>query len=408
MNIFMPLSRLQYLIALIKLLCARLVACFYPNKNNTWLIAEKTNEARDNGYWFAKYMCENHPDEKIFYVISTDSADYPKISSLKPCKIVVPDSWMHKILFWSVRYNVVSQPPCDYFCGFRKLLWLRRKNQVNVFLQHGITKDNLDHSFDADKSGIDIFITSAKREHDAVMRHHGYDERQCALMGMCRFDNLRVHNGHNKIILVMPTFRHWLMCSDKNGIASQAEQARFKDDDYFKCYMSLLTSPKLITILEQYGYRLIFYPHYCAQPFLSAFDNGNLGDNVILASKRGYDVQKLLLEADILVTDYSSVFFDFAYLKKPEIFFQFDVERFRGNHYKEGYFSYARDGFGPVMKEEDDVIDYLSFLIKNNCVVEKKYLERIDNFFQHIDHSNCQRTYEYIVNFNKTDRLSDD
>ena len=41
-----------------------------------------------------------------------------------------------------------------------------------------------------------------------------------------------------------------------------------------------------------------------------------------------------------MITDYSSVFFDFSYMRKPVIFYQFDEKKFRKAQYAEGYFSY--------------------------------------------------------------------
>lgn len=49
-----------------------------------------------------------------------------------------------------------------------------------------------------------------------------------------------------------------------------------------------------------------------------------------------------------MVTDYSSVAFDFAYMKKSLVYAQFDREAFfEGQTYDEGYFNYETDGFGP-------------------------------------------------------------
>lgn len=389
---------------LTKLLIARGLACFCK-ADDTWLIAEKTNEARDNGYWFAKFMCTYHAERKICFVISEKSVDYSKIKELRSCKIVKPNSWSHKVLFWAAKYNVVSQPPCDYFSGLRKLLGLRRKKQINVFLQHGITKDDLDHSLDVEKSGIDIFITSVERERQAIMQRHNYSESQCVLTGLCRFDNLIRKSRQSRQILIMPTFRHWIMCSNKNGVPSEEEISRFKKDEFFRRYASLLKSPKLYKVLEQYNYQIIFYPHYCVQPFLETFKQEVDSNKVILASNKKYDVQTLLLEADILVTDYSSVFFDFAYLKKPEVFFQFDADRFREGHYQEGYFSYDKDGFGPVVSSEDEVISYISTLLVNDCRMEEAYCMRVKDFFRYIDQDNCRRTYGAIMDYDKNRNL---
>ena len=97
-----------------------------------------------------------------------------------------------------------------------------------------------------------------------------------------------------------------------------------------------------------------------------------------------------------MITDYSSVFFDFAYMDKPEIFYQFDEEEYRKGHYQEGYFSYRRDAFGPVVVEETEFVDAIEFFILNGFTVEEKYQKKIDTFFTLKDQDNCQRTFEAI------------
>ena len=202
--------RARKLSDIIVFLIARIVSSTI-NGRGVWLIAEKVDEARDNGYWFYHYLRTVHPSAKAYYVIAKNSADYWKIKKFGEDWIIVPNSWRHKILFWAAEYNVCSQPQSNYFTAYLPLRNLRRKYQKTVFLQHGIIKDNLSHGIDASVSGIDIFITSAKREQEAVIKRHGYDEQHCVLTGLCRFDNLPLaRQSNSRTILVMPTFRHSL------------------------------------------------------------------------------------------------------------------------------------------------------------------------------------------------------
>ena len=40
-----------------------------------WLVCEYGKEARDNGFWFYKYVCENHPEQDVVYAIEKSSED---------------------------------------------------------------------------------------------------------------------------------------------------------------------------------------------------------------------------------------------------------------------------------------------------------------------------------------------
>ena len=98
-----------------------------------------------------------------------------------------------------------------------------------------------------------------------------------------------------------------------------------------------------------------------------------------------------------MITDYSSVFFDFAYMEKPVIYYQFDYDMYRKNHYCEGYFNYKKDGFGKVLNNEKDVINEINNYINNNYKLDKKQLNKINNFFTYKDNNNCKRIYDEIV-----------
>ena len=95
----------------------------------------------------------------------------------------------------------------------------------------------------------------------------------------------------------------------------------------------------------------------------------------------------------MMITDFSSVFFDFAYLKKPVIYYQPNDDY----HYGDGYFDYETMGFGPVINEEEDLFNEINSYISKDCSMEEKYKNRVKNFFKYTDKNNCKRTYEWIL-----------
>lgn len=394
-------SRIDKALDIFLMLLARLVACFIEGKNK-WLVEEKPEEARDNGYWFYRYLREKHSDLNVYYVISSDSPDISKILALGN-NIIKPHSFKHRCMFWAVDYLVGSQPIGDYFSSFKPLRCLARKKQTRAFIRHGIVKDATSHGLDARITGINIITATAVEERNMNVIRLGYSENQAVLTGLCRYDNLPIDGLHRKsrTILIMPTFRHWIMTSSKDRIPTAEEVSKFEKDQFFTSYSSLMKSERLHSMLERYGYKVVFYPHYCFQPFIGSFLQSVSSDNVIIASSEDYDVQRLLIDSDVLITDFSSIFFDFAYMKKPEIFYQFDEEHYRAGHYQEGYFKYRRDAFGPVYTKEDEVLDYLEVLLKNNTEMEPQYEERVDTFFAFRDHNNCERVYNAITNYKK-------
>lgn len=98
----------------------------------------------------------------------------------------------------------------------------------------------------------------------------------------------------------------------------------------------------------------------------------------------------------VMVADFSSVAMDFAYMKKPLVYYQFDNEKFRQSHHQIGYFDFRKDGFGPVCVTEQEVTDWLIRLHKQGFANEEIYLERHGKYFDLWDTKNCERNYKAI------------
>ena len=104
--------------------------------------------------------------------------------------------------------------------------------------------------------------------------------------------------------------------------------------------------------------------------------------------------QTLFNNGSILITDYSSVAFDFAYLYKPVLYYQysddyhFDVE--------ESFFDYESMGLGEVTRKEDKLVDLIIEYMENDCKIKKEYENRIREFYLYTDKNNCKRVYDAI------------
>ena len=394
-------KKIHNFISVIKLFLAFFILKIFRRelyKKDIWIVNEKGSEARDNGYVFFKFLKDNHPEINSYYVITNNSPDRYKIKKYN--NIITLNSFKHYIYYLAAKFSISSQPygaaPIPTAL-MHKFHYLRKKQKV-IFLQHGIIKDELSHNLDYKKTNFDIFTTSTSKEYDFIKETYGYPKHSVQLLGLCRYDNL--HNIEEKIkkqILIMPTFRSWLVSKDRTNYATQYEMEKFQKSDYYKSYSNLLSNKKLNALLEKYDYRVVFYPHYSCQSYIKCFENLK-NNNIIIADRNEYDVQQLLIESNIMITDFSSVLFDFAYMKKPEIYFQFDEEQFRKSHYKQGYFDYSKDGFGPVTETVDEVIDEIEKICENKAKISDFYLNRINDFFDLHDNKNCERTYNAIIN----------
>lgn len=192
----------------------------------------------------------------------------------------------------------------------------------------------------------------------------------------------------------MPTWRENLAGENNIKTSIREYNPDFKDTEYFKFYNSLINNSNLIECLKKNGYRAKF----CVHPsFGKQFVDFN-GNEYVTINKGIANYQKEFSENALLITDFSSVAFDFAYLRKPVIYTQFDFNTFfEGHLYNKGYFDYNEDGFGPVCYDYESSVKEIIKAIENDCELERKYEERINNFYTYHDTGNCKRVHEEIL-----------
>lgn len=260
---------------------------------------------------------------------------------------------------------------------------IKYKSKI-IFLQHGIIKDYLPQLFYPNIKP-DIFICGAKPEYEYILKEFKHPNGVINYTGLARFDNLHDLNI-KKQILVMPTWRSYL---------ANLTEKEFERSEYFNVFNNFIKNEKLIKALKESNYNLVFYPHYEIQKFIHLFKS--IDSSIKIGSIKEYDVQTLLKESSLLITDYSSVFFDFAYMNKPIIYYQFDKEEFFEKHYQRGYFDYEKIGFGDVIYSQNDLINSIKIAIDENCIVREKYISRIEKFFPINDNKNCERILEKIL-----------
>lgn len=361
---------------------------------NMWLISERGVEAKDNGYVFFKYLRENHPEINAWYVIdSSHKKDYDRVKNLG--NIIEYGSDEHKIAFLLCEYAISSHlgflEPWSY--KLYKLLLDRKDKKKFVLLQHGIILSDLSMYYNASNK-IDLFITTTKREYESICGpNYGFDDGVVVRTGIARYDRLNEFKT-KKQILLMPTWRQTIITPSYKK-QNKLDMTSFISSDYFKSLNSLINNKELSDLLDKYDRDLIFYPHFEMQPYKGCFDLES--SRFVLADKDDYDVQTLLKESELLITDFSSVAFDFAYMKKPLIYYQ----KVKDDKYEPGYFNYELDGFGDIILDEESLVDKLSVYLENEFMMEDKYTKRVDEFFDLRDGKNCDRIFEAVLGLEK-------
>lgn len=351
---------------------------------NLWLVMERGFDARDNAYWFFRYLREKHPEINSCFVIDSSSPDFEKVAQLG--KTVEYRSVRHYLMYLAADMLISThvQPVAPDLMAYYHLRQIGiHPRGKEIFLQHGIIKDEMKW-MRYPTLKVDFFASGGKMEYDYLVSEFGFPEGVVQYTGLCRFDNLMRGNHPSNEILVMPTWRGW----------QYPQGELFCETAFYKHFQSMLENPRLLSLLEEKDLKLIFYPHIELQKELDKFSSPS--ERIILASWKDYDVQELLMRCSLLVTDYSSVFFDAGYMEKPVIYYQFDMEEFLKYHYQKGYFSYEEHGFGPVVETEEALMDAIYECAGNDFQMQKEYRDRLDAFYPVRDELNCERTYQII------------
>ena len=263
----------------------------------------------------------------------------------------------------------------------------------HIFLQHGIIKDDISY-LHYKYTNIRLFACSTQRELEYVRKVYGYPPDYIQLLGLCRFDQLIASKEVPGELLIMPTWRKWLS-HPTEGIAKHNLEQNFLLSDYYLKWMNLLNCPTFIHLIEHFNIHVIFYLHREAQKFSKFFSSSC--PQIEIGTFPKHDVQTLLKNAQLLITDYSSVAMDFAFMGKPLFYYQFDYSEYRKRHLAEGYFDYTADGFGPVCYDYETTVQSIIDAIKRDCEMSEEYKKRVDNFYYKTDTDNCKRVYEAIL-----------
>ena len=109
----------------------------------------------------------------------------------------------------------------------------------------------------------------------------------------------------------------------------------------------------------------------------------------------GSDIQELYLVSDLLITDYSSVMFDYANLRRPIVFYTYDIDAYRDS-LRGFYFDFEKEACGPICRTTSEVVE----AIEKQAIWREEYAEKIASFhqkFNHIDDGNASKRILEIV-----------
>lgn len=355
-------------------------------KKPIWLIGENLGEmAQDNGFAFFEY-CTHHrnKNEKVYYVTKKENKNYQNLVNYTE-HLVTYDSFKHCILYHLSEYLIVSHGIRDVIPSVR-----HRSMAVNpkdiIYLQHGITAmKKLFFNSNSYNGKIRKFVVNSEFEKNIFINEMHFRPDQLMVTGFPRFDNLNNQSNteEKKSILIIPTWREWLLNTEEEFIKS----------DFYQNYNSLLNNDKLLELVEQENMDINFYAHIEIQRKYLHLFKSNRRINIIDASKA--NIKELMEKASLMITDYSSVAFDFNYMRKPVIFYQFDLEEYL--YHRGAYIDMEKDLCGDVIFREEDLLNCIKEFVKDNFQYKKEMIQKSQKYYlENNGMKNSERTYNEI------------
>lgn len=172
-------------------------------------------------------------------------------------------------------------------------------------------------------------------------------------------EKLDIKNSHKKIILYAPTWR------DNQHTAGVGYT--YKTEVDFDMLQEKL----------QNDYIILFRAHYFVA---NQFDFEKYKGFIYNVSDVD-DINELYVISDMLITDYSSVFFDYANLKRPLLFYMYDLDSYANN--LRGFYIDLNELPGKIVKNENELIQEIARLT-SNFVYDEKY-KKFNEKYNYLD-----------------------
>ncbi len=361
---------------------------------NSWLLMDRNTQADDNAEHLYRYIKNNHSEQDIYFVLEATSNDWSRLSD-EGFNMLAFGSDEHESALRSCQ-KLISSHIDKYVSNYLGPKMLAGRHLV--FLQHGVTKDNISSWLNS-KEAINCLITATQDEYHSIVDDgspYKFTSKDVVLTGFPRHDALLLNkNNTERLIVIMPTWRKTLVGDIIKEGNERVLNPDFMQSEFAQHWFNFLHCPSLKSLAKQTNFKVAFYPHANIAPYLELF---NVPEYIEIMSNSTTPIQNVFAKASLMITDYSSVAFDMAFLNKPSIYYQFDEESiFSGGHaYTKGYYDYRTHGFGPVVTDQESLLFELDKMLSNDGKPNLEILQRISDAFPYRDGKNCERVYQAI------------
>ena len=360
-----------------------LLNLYYNSINSEKLILcidalhDKYAEAID-GYTFFKFLQEKNIPSK--YILLKENPLYSELQKQNKLKDIIPVQ--NENDFLETHTHIIAKTKCiltSYGLTPNDNIFLKSFPFLDyIFIEHGVTllKKWVINLYNT--NAFDKILVPTQATYDFYKSKNLYDEDQIIKIGFPRWDQLKKETSETKNIFLFFTWRY---TKNKNEL-----------NVYFNKINELIRALNHIAIKNN-NLKIYLAMHHA---FLNAGFDMPQYNNVEFISTT--DISKMIGKTDLLITDYSSICFDFMYLNIPVIFYRFDADvDYSDPLNKESLLSAKKEDekLYNCFYNLNDTITKIDYYIANNFDLEKENKEKNKRIFWE-NKKNCETLKTYI------------
>ena len=351
----------------------------------------------DNAAVFHRYVVDNYSNQMKIYWMYDPQFDY--IEKQQIPNAVPLGSFRNYLLFFRAKYTVHGHsiiydlaPYMDKFIFLnKKTIMLHISHGIECFKKILIQKEDLPLL-----ERCNYFNCASEYEYTIKRDEWGIPKEKLITTGMARFDRLPPNQPSTELkrLLLMFTWREWLFDLSKE---------EFLESTYFQSTVGFLKSERFQKLIQQEELEVRIILH----PFMKRYEeyfrvNDTINERISFLSFDEILIMQELHDADMLITDYSSICWDFLYMNKPIIFYTFDQQEFLEN--RGSYLDLDTDLFGYKANELAEVLGYLDEIVEGKRY-DNPFFNRASKYIDFFDHNNCERlakaffTEEFVLKY---------
>lgn len=345
----------------------------------------------DNTYWFFHYLVKNTSvakKYKLVWMVNDRTQFRDELCGVK-IKCIARD-----------QSNAKEKAEYLYYYNFAKFIidcnsYVYKKNakQKRIYLGHGMpVKIAAEYLSEQGETDLNTFTSYFFKD---FYMNSGFKESEICNFGYCRNDILAENFGKRKNrevtnIVWMPTYRQH---SNAKNMAIE---------NRFPLGLPVLKSHEDIVKINEYLKKnntvLYLRPHPAQDTsilHIEEMSNIVIADNDYL-NKRNMQLYEFLTETDALITDYSSVYYDYLLLGRPIALMIEDIEEFQ-TKWKLYFDDYKGNMKCPYLDTVADFEKFIEDTASDNDAYEEERIKARDRFNDYHDGKNCERLYHYMV-----------